>query len=68
MDADGTGVQRLTGEEELKKRRPRWSPDGSRIVFTCDPDFILVVDPHGSKLARVPLGRLPGGAVWEPRS
>jgi TolB protein len=43
MNTDGTGLTRLTfnGEEE---RGPSWSPDGTKIVFSCrrgGPDFEL---------------------------
>lgn len=33
MNADGTGVQRLTGNPEDVSLYPSWSPDGSAIVY-----------------------------------
>ncbi len=33
VPASGGEVRRLTGEEKVQDRKPRWSPDGSRIAF-----------------------------------
>lgn len=43
MNTDGTGLTRLTFNTE-EERGPSWSPDGSRILFSCrrgGPDFEL---------------------------
>ena len=32
MNADGSGMRRLTGNE-LHERAPDWSPNGKRIAF-----------------------------------
>jgi serine/threonine-protein kinase len=54
MNADGTGVARLT-DDEGDESMPAWSPDGSRIAFAFedpgDPDRrsgIGVVNPDGT--------------------
>jgi Tol biopolymer transport system component len=65
MSADGSGIRRLTRGDRLKESRPTWSPDGSRIVFTRDPGTILLIDPDGSNLSRVPLDAPANDAVWE---
>jgi Tol biopolymer transport system component len=37
MSADGTGKTQLTNDDGFRDRRPAWSPDGSKIVFShCD--------------------------------
>jgi Tol biopolymer transport system component len=41
MDADGTGVRRLTGGRAIE-RCPRWSPDGSTIVYDRGGDLWTV--------------------------
>lgn len=33
VNADGTGLRRITEDPERDERQPWWSPDGSRIVF-----------------------------------
>ncbi|MER6366748.1 hypothetical protein [Kitasatospora sp. NPDC001527] len=38
VNADGTGLRRLTPWELRAGERANWSPDGSRIVFTTYPD------------------------------
>lgn len=34
MNADGSGVARLTETQDLNERQPAWSPDGTKIAFT----------------------------------
>ncbi|WP_380281376.1 hypothetical protein [Kitasatospora purpeofusca] len=56
VNADGTGLRRLTPWELRAGDRANWSPDGSRIVFTtypADPDNapgggIYTVHPDGT--------------------
>ena len=43
-----------------------WSPDGSKILYTCGP-LVCVVKPDGTPVSRTPIG-LSGGTVaaWSP--
>jgi Tol biopolymer transport system component len=58
MNPDGTNLQRLTanGEEE---RAPAWSPDGTRIVYSCrvgagtNPFRICVMNADGSQVQQL---------------
>jgi len=58
MNPDGTNLQRLTdnGEEE---RAPAWSPDGSKIVYSCrvgdgmNPFRICVMNADGSDVQQL---------------
>ena len=34
VEADGTGLVQLT-DDDVEERSPAWSPDGSRLVFSC---------------------------------
>ena len=65
MNADGSGVTRLTGGSEWDDVFPAWSPDGSRIAFTSDRDGgedIYVMNADGSGVTRLTRG--PGGGEW----
>jgi len=58
INADGTGIRRLTANDE-EERAPAWSPDGTRIVFSCrigggSADFeICVMNADGSGLVQL---------------
>ncbi len=50
MNADGSGVQRLT-HTMARERTPAWSPDGKKLVFASDRDGdsgIYVMNVDGS--------------------
>ena len=51
MNADGSGVTRLTDNERYNYG-PSWSPDGRRIAFESDDD-IYVMNGDGSDLTRL---------------
>jgi Tol biopolymer transport system component len=55
MNADGSGVERLTHFGRGRAETPRWSPDGKRIVFAAgvSPGDIYVVPSGGGKPALV---------------
>jgi TolB protein len=66
MSADGGVPRPLTRPGDFKESRPSWSPDGTRLAFTRDPGKILVMDPDGSNLRRVPFHRSANGVAWVP--
>ncbi len=74
MNPDGTGLQRLTYNSE-EERAPAWSPDGSRIVYSCrvgggtNPFRICVMNPDGSdiqQLTNEPDSVSDLTATWSP--
>jgi TolB protein len=58
VGVDGTGLRQLT-PYALDAARPRWSPDGSRLVFSSDSDSdfanqqVWVVNSDGSGLTQL---------------
>ena len=55
MNADGSGIRRLTNSQ-MQDIRPRYSPDGKRIVFTSHRDGnyeIYVMKADGSGVRRL---------------
>ena len=54
MDPDGTNMVNLTsGHGTGWETWPRWSPDGSRILFTSETEYLFVMNADGS--GRTPL-------------
>jgi TolB protein len=73
INADGTGTpERLTYNNE-EERGPSWSPDGTRIVFSCrigggTADFELcVMNADGTDLVQLTNNSVPDlTATWAP--
>jgi Tol biopolymer transport system component len=70
VNADGTGLVRLTNDEQLDDH-PAWSPDGTTIAFTRHP--VGRADPASAeivllKLATSQITTLTSGtdAAWSP--
>ncbi|MFE2729419.1 TolB family protein [Kitasatospora sp. NPDC059327] len=77
VNADGTGLRRLTPWELRAGERASWSPDGTRIVFTtypAGPDYspgggIYTVQPDGSTIDALtpgPSNVFYGAAAYSP--
>ncbi|MFW6202417.1 MAG: LpqB family beta-propeller domain-containing protein, partial [Gemmatimonadota bacterium] len=72
MDADGSGVTRLTTHPD-EDRYPAWSPDGTRIAFEAyrggDATGIFIMNADGSDIVPVTDEATPGGSIsptWGP--
>jgi TolB protein len=66
MDADGSGVRRLT-DARAEDGGPTWSPDGRRIAFAREGALFVVASAGGParRLGRAFAGRVDGPA-WSP--
>ena len=72
MNADGSGVERLTHEPQASwGLAPAWSPDGASIACACGQaatgDGIFIMDPAGGGMRLVsPEGQFAGWPSWSP--
>lgn len=74
INADGSGLTRLTSTQSAREYSPAWSPDGKRIAFESNvsgSNEIYVMNVDGSNPTR--LVNLPDGAqstdpAWSPDS
>jgi hypothetical protein len=71
INADGTVMEKLTNNEDIRDVEPRFSPDGSKIAFTSGvntPGFleIYVMDADGKNIEQ--LTEIPNSysAAWSP--
>ena len=69
MNADGSRNRHLT-----EGSSPRWSPDGTRILFTREGEprgtqiFVRWMDAEGAETQITTLGKSPGNVTWAPNA
>lgn len=80
MDADGENVRRLSSDDiRVTDFYFNWSPDGSKIAFAFDPNYVFdsyslemeiyIVDLESSEINQVTDTEWPSaGPVWSPDS
>jgi hypothetical protein len=64
---DGSGATNLSGDPVTQDVHPRWSPDGTKLLYTKignNERDIYVVNPDGSGAARLLIGG--SDAAWSP--
>jgi TolB protein len=74
VNADGSGLRRLTDNRGTQDQNPSWSPDGKAIVFTRTVGFrgkgetyLMNADGSGQrKLTNSPVNE--SSAVWSPKA
>jgi dipeptidyl aminopeptidase/acylaminoacyl peptidase len=64
MSADGSGLQNLTGTPDQSDAALDWSPDGTKILFNTNGDWLRVMNSDGTGKATVASAR--GGGAWQP--
>ena len=69
VNADGTEHSKLTSQD-VQESSPRWSPDGSKILFSASTDEGTEIFVYWLKTAKVAkltsLDSSPKGMVWSP--
>ena len=68
VDADGRNLRQVT-PKTLDAANARWSPDGSRIVFTSidgQRQDIYTIRPDGTDLRQLTTDGISGWASWTP--
>ena len=67
INVDGSNLVNLTNDPAASDSRPRWSPDGTKILWHRWPDVvgveIFVMDADGSDKRNLGRGHLP---MWSP--
>jgi Tol biopolymer transport system component len=71
IEADGTGLTRLSGPDDNTDQSPDWSPDGMRIAYVSDTNTfdsrLRVLDVASRTLLELPIGSLsPSEPQWSP--
>jgi Tol biopolymer transport system component len=67
VNADGTGLDRVAGDQALVSR-PSWSPDGSRLLVGDQwPGSIALVDPGAGTLSAIAGTEDGAWPAWQPR-
>jgi Tol biopolymer transport system component len=71
INVDGTGLKQLFSQSVSTKASPRWSPDGSQILFHVEQDngnlAVYVVNADGTNSRRVTPGHYNNrNTVWAP--
>lgn len=70
VQPDGSGIQQLTDTEDRSEWRPRFSPDGTKLVFVTDGARcrrLMVANADGTDQERARVGCAWGGS-WSPDS
>jgi dipeptidyl aminopeptidase/acylaminoacyl peptidase len=53
VNADGTGLTRLTNTPSVYEGAPTWSPDGSKIAFEANSVAIYLMNPDGTDIKQI---------------